>query len=119
MYEPPSLSLGFPLPPGTWPPQFDASIPEKCHAPFSTQWITSYFDHGNLSTRDTDVLHIVSSVSHRPSIYTMSDERSGGFVQCKMIPGMSNLMHTSDINPRTKHRRDPEKAAQAYFEALA
>ncbi|KAH9918264.1 Alpha/Beta hydrolase protein [Fomitopsis serialis] len=179
LQEPPSLCLGMPLPPGTWSPQIDPSIPEKCHEPFFTQWITSYFDHGDLSTRDTNVLsYIVPSVSRRPTIYAMSPEdrqefveevpegpamfctmaqalamyrracfdrdvrarlpelkvwsltgdvtpsfsiasfwtiqdedkeRGGGFVNYKMIPGVNHFMHWDD----------PEKAIQAYLEALA
>ncbi|KAH9934358.1 uncharacterized protein B0H18DRAFT_1115069 [Fomitopsis serialis] len=39
-------------------------------------------DHGDLSTRGTDVLpHIISSVSRRPSIYTMSREDRREFIE--------------------------------------
>ncbi|KAH9918265.1 Alpha/Beta hydrolase protein [Fomitopsis serialis] len=179
MQEPPSGSLGIPLPAGTWSPGLSPSIPKKWHKSFFTQWITSYFDHGDLSTRDTDVLsYVVPSILRRPSIYSMSDddrrefveevaesaimlstmpqalamyrracfdraaraqlselnvwfltgdvtcsfsiaafwaiqdddnERGGGFVHYKMIPGVNHFMHWDD----------PEKAVQAYLEALA
>ncbi|KAH9918268.1 Alpha/Beta hydrolase protein [Fomitopsis serialis] len=179
LQEPPSISLGMPIPPGTWMPRIDPSIPEKLQLSMFVQWGTSYFDHGDLATRDPNVLsYIVPSVSRRPSIYAMSDEdrqdfmedvseskimvsvtsqslamfrkacfdpdvrarlpelkiwtlagdatvsfaiasfwtiqdedkeRGSGFVNYKMIPGANHYVHWDD----------PEKAVQAYIEALA
>lgn len=38
-----------------------------------SQWITSYFQHGDISTRDPDVLsYIVPSIVRAPTIYNMS-----------------------------------------------
>ncbi|OCB85143.1 hypothetical protein A7U60_g7768 [Sanghuangporus baumii] len=73
MQEPPSIIFGLPLPPKLWSPHMDTSIPADLQTPFYTRWITSYFDHGDLSTRDVDVLsYIVPSASRAPSIYNMS-----------------------------------------------
>ncbi|THH19421.1 hypothetical protein EW146_g1768 [Bondarzewia mesenterica] len=71
--EPPSIAFGLPFPPQTFSPQIDTSIPAKARIPAFTLWITSYFQHGDLSTRDTNVLEYVLPATFRmPSIWNMS-----------------------------------------------
>lgn len=63
------------MPPGAWFFEMDESIPLQHRRRMGTIWITSYFDHGDLSTRDPSVLsYIVPSVTRAPSIYSMSPD---------------------------------------------
>ncbi|KAI0313213.1 hypothetical protein OF83DRAFT_572960 [Amylostereum chailletii] len=71
--EPPSSLLGTPVPPATWSPTRDPTIPAHLQIPLTASWITSYFDHGDLAARDRDALsHVVPSLLRTPSVYTMS-----------------------------------------------
>ncbi|KZT03859.1 uncharacterized protein LAESUDRAFT_738141 [Laetiporus sulphureus 93-53] len=75
MHEPPALALGLPIAPAAWSPHIDFSVPECIRPQMFTPWITSYFNHGDLSTRNRDVLsYIVPSLDRIPSIYNMSAE---------------------------------------------
>ncbi|KAI0828547.1 hypothetical protein BC628DRAFT_1533941 [Trametes gibbosa] len=76
LQEPPTGALGTPLPPKAWTPQIDTTVPAELRDPFFTQWITSYFTHGDLSTRSLDVLsYVIPSTSRVPSIFNMSAEQ--------------------------------------------
>ncbi|KAI0666397.1 hypothetical protein C8Q78DRAFT_984275 [Trametes maxima] len=75
MYEPPTVALGSPRPPQLWSPLIDTTLPEKARVAATTPFLTGYFDHGNLSTRDVEVLsYYVPSLSRVPTIYNLSDE---------------------------------------------
>jgi hypothetical protein len=67
--EPPSIALGLPLPASNWSPHMSPTIPADKHSAMFTSWITSYFDHGDLSTRDVSVLsyHVPSPFADPPS----------------------------------------------------
>lgn len=71
--DPPSVSFGLPLPPKTFTPQIDTFIPaEKQNAAF-TIWLTSYFQHGDLSTRDLNILeYVLPALSRAPTIWNMT-----------------------------------------------
>ncbi|KAI0666401.1 hypothetical protein C8Q78DRAFT_984281 [Trametes maxima] len=74
LYEPPTVAIGSALPPKIWSPQIDQSIPAELRGKFFTQWITSYFKHGDLSTRDLDTLsYVVPATFRAPSIYGIPD----------------------------------------------
>ncbi|KAI0942664.1 hypothetical protein AcW1_003230 [Taiwanofungus camphoratus] len=76
LQEPPSVALGTALPPKSWSPQVDTTIPPEARDPVFTRWITAYFTHGDLSTRDPDVLeYVVPATFRAPSIYNMSAEQ--------------------------------------------
>lgn len=76
LQEPPTVALGTPLPPKAWSPQIDTTIQESDRDPLFTQWITSYFRHGDLSKRDLDLLtYVVPATFRAPSVFTMSDEQ--------------------------------------------
>lgn len=80
--EPSTESFGLPTPPQLWSPAVDVSIPIDDKLPFFVQWITSYFDHGDLSTRDFDsISYIVPSLRRAPTIYTMTEEERARIVQ--------------------------------------
>lgn len=79
--EPPTVSLGTDLPPKAWSPQIDSTIPAELRGPFFAQWITSYFKHGDLSTRNLDELcYVVPTTTKVPSIFSMSDEQQAEIV---------------------------------------
>ncbi|KAJ7592218.1 Alpha/Beta hydrolase protein [Mycena floridula] len=91
MQDPPSLIFGLPSPPANWAPQVDTSIPEETRTPMFTRWITSYFDHGDLSTKSWDSLaYVLPSTSRRPTIYAMSAEEITEMIEDTVdeIPGM-------------------------------
>ncbi|EAU83888.2 hypothetical protein CC1G_11982 [Coprinopsis cinerea okayama7 len=78
LQDPPSVALGLPIPPGSWGPSLDASIPPKDIIPFTMQWLTGYFDHGDVSPRDPSALsHVVPSTQFVPTIYSMHSQISG------------------------------------------
>ena len=57
----------------TWSPTIDTSIPPETRIPLFNHWITSYFAHGDLSTRDPAQLsYVVPTPARAPSIYSMS-----------------------------------------------
>ena len=73
--EPPAPILGLSMPPGAWFFEMDESIPLQHRRRMGTIWITSYFDHGDLTSRDPSVLsYIVPSITRAPTIYNMSPE---------------------------------------------
>ncbi|KAI0635407.1 Alpha/Beta hydrolase protein [Trametes polyzona] len=74
LHEPPTVAIGTPLPPKVWSPQIDQSIPAEHRDAFFAQWVTSYFKHADLSTRDLDAIsYILPATFRAPSIYSMSD----------------------------------------------
>ncbi|KAI0368496.1 hypothetical protein BV20DRAFT_969126 [Pilatotrama ljubarskyi] len=76
LQEAPTVAIGSPIPPKGWSPQLDNSIPAEDRGPLSTQWITSYFKHGDLSTRDLNALtYVVPATFRAPSIFSMTDEQ--------------------------------------------
>ncbi|KDR73326.1 hypothetical protein GALMADRAFT_142438 [Galerina marginata CBS 339.88] len=67
------IILGLPMPEKNWAPFVVEGIPADKRLPFFVQWLTSYFDHGDLSKRDLDSLeYVVPSTSKPGSIYSMS-----------------------------------------------
>lgn len=80
--EPPSVAIGADSPPQIWSPQIDTSIPEDIRLPMFTQWITSYFHHGDLSTRNTSVLsYVLPATFHAPSIFNMTSSQMSSIVE--------------------------------------
>ncbi|KAF4596297.1 hypothetical protein EYR40_008016 [Pleurotus pulmonarius] len=73
MQDPPSLAFGLPLPPKTYSPQVDQAIPAEKRSTAATIWLTSYFNHGDLGSRDPDVLEYVLPALFRvPTIWCMT-----------------------------------------------
>lgn len=67
------IALGLPSPAKNWVPLLEQSIPEDLRWMAFVQWMTAYFDHGDLSTRDLDVLsYVLPGTSRVPSIFNMS-----------------------------------------------
>ena len=48
-------------------------MPVEARTPFFSHWITSYFKHGDLTTRDPKAIsYVVPTTSRAPTIYSMS-----------------------------------------------
>ncbi|EJC99595.1 uncharacterized protein FOMMEDRAFT_160017 [Fomitiporia mediterranea MF3/22] len=93
MEEPPSVCLGLPIPPRIWSPLIDTSIPESERTPFHMSWITSYFDHGDLSSHDIDAIsYAAPSMHHAPSIYNMSTEDTEELFVADVVGPETNAM---------------------------
>ncbi|KAI0922398.1 hypothetical protein AcV7_005942 [Taiwanofungus camphoratus] len=79
MQEPPEVALGTYFPPQSWSPQLETSIPTADQNPAFVQWITSYFQHGDLSTRNPDVLQYVLPATFRaPTVFNMTPDQLAG-----------------------------------------
>lgn len=73
MQDPPSVGFGLPLPPKIFSPQIDPFIPADKQSTAFVIWITSYFQHGDLASRDVDVLeYVLPSLSRAPTIWNMT-----------------------------------------------
>ncbi|KAI0347358.1 hypothetical protein BDW22DRAFT_1321927 [Trametopsis cervina] len=82
MQEPPAPIIGTPMPHGAWFFEMDQSIPEASRQRMGTIWITSYFDHGDLSSRDTSLLqYIVPSVTRAPTIYSLNEDEIAHIIE--------------------------------------
>ncbi|KAH9931957.1 Alpha/Beta hydrolase protein [Fomitopsis serialis] len=82
--DPPSLALGYSLPAETWTHNQILSIPEQQREQLGLQWLTAYFDHGDLSTRDKS--------PRAPTIYNMSaEERTAMIEPVKELPIMLGM----------------------------
>ncbi|KAL0581927.1 hypothetical protein V5O48_000157 [Marasmius crinis-equi] len=74
-YEAAPMILGLPPPPQSWLPLTDTTIPAASRLRAFSQWATSYFDHGDLSSRDPEQLEwVVASPSSVPTFYTFGTE---------------------------------------------
>ena len=62
------------MPEKTWGPAFDTQIPEHERVPYQVLWLTSWFDHADLTKRDlNDLTYALPSTRKVPSIYTMHE----------------------------------------------
>ncbi|KAM5543802.1 hypothetical protein V8D89_002419 [Ganoderma adspersum] len=74
LQEPPTVSLGRSNPPDAWTPLVDETMPQAARTSFFSHWITSYFKHGDLTTRNLDeISYIIPTPSRAPTIYSMSE----------------------------------------------
>ncbi|KAF9483196.1 alpha/beta-hydrolase [Pholiota conissans] len=69
-YEPPPVTFGLPNAEKNWMPIFDVTIPEAPRIQMVAQWITAYFNHGDLTKRDPNALeYVVPATDKSPSIF--------------------------------------------------
>ena len=59
--DPPCQALGFPMPSGGWTPLIDPDISDEDRGPAFAKWVSSYFKHGDLSSRDFSQLKLRAS----------------------------------------------------------
>ncbi|KAK7053255.1 hypothetical protein VNI00_003881 [Paramarasmius palmivorus] len=70
-YEAAPMIIGLPPPRQSWLPLTDDQLPRESRLKAFAQWATSFFDHGDLSTRDLDQLSwVVASPNHTPTFFT-------------------------------------------------
>jgi hypothetical protein len=70
--EPAPIILGLPTPEQNWAPLIDTSIPEHLRLAAFGQWVTAYFDHGDLSKRDLSTISWVLPATDRiPTIFNI------------------------------------------------
>ncbi|KAF7354618.1 AB hydrolase-1 domain-containing protein [Mycena sanguinolenta] len=67
MLQTPSLALGLPTPSGWLIPHTDPDIPAEARGPAFAKWVSSYFLHGDLSTRSMDQLTYNNFDPDRPA----------------------------------------------------
>lgn len=73
--EPPSHALGIPNPPRDYVPLQDDDLLPEARGPAFAKWVSSYYIHGDLSTRDLDELNYrTGDPSRKPSIENMTTE---------------------------------------------
>lgn len=93
LVEPPSVSIGTPFPPQTWSPTIDTSIPADVRQAAFIEWITSYFQHGDLSTRDPNVLSFyIPALFHTPSVFNMTDAQVAAMTNPATAAGSDELI---------------------------
>ncbi|CAK5275957.1 unnamed protein product [Mycena citricolor] len=66
LYQPPTVVFGIPNPEGMHVPQTDPEVPRAEMGPFFARWATSFFLHGDLSTRDLRNLSYSRTDPNRP-----------------------------------------------------
>jgi hypothetical protein len=59
----------------------DMSIPSQHRTPLFAQWVSGYFQHGDLTTRDSNVISVVPSTSRLPSIWTFTTEEKEDMIE--------------------------------------
>ncbi|KAI0325572.1 hypothetical protein GY45DRAFT_1330121 [Cubamyces sp. BRFM 1775] len=75
LYEPPTVAIGCPRPLQLWTPHIDTTIPEKERGSATVLWLSAYFEHGDLSSRDPEILtYCVPSFSRAPTLFNMSED---------------------------------------------
>jgi len=81
LLEPPCVALGIKDPPKGYGPLHDGTIPPAERGAAFVKWVSSYFTHGDLSTRDPDILNYRNpSSSREPSVSNMSPEEFNSMV---------------------------------------
>ncbi|KAJ7740578.1 hypothetical protein B0H16DRAFT_1566845 [Mycena metata] len=79
LLQSPSLALGLPSPPGFLIPHTDPEIAPEARGPAFAKWVSSYFLHGDLSTRNIDELTYNNIDALRaPTIETLRPEELFG-----------------------------------------
>ncbi|KAF7376910.1 AB hydrolase-1 domain-containing protein [Mycena sanguinolenta] len=75
MFQAPSLAFGLPTPKGLLIPHDDPDIPVEARGPAFAKWVSSYFIHGDLSTRNTNNLTYNNTNPDKPpTIGTLKPE---------------------------------------------
>ncbi|TFK82036.1 hypothetical protein K466DRAFT_501047 [Polyporus arcularius HHB13444] len=107
LHETTQVAIGLPPAPKSWTPQYDTSIAPDQALRIGVQWLTSYFRHGDLSTRSLEVLEYVVPATFRPpSIFTMSDAEVSQIVSYDLV-GPDATWHMAS---RTQLRKSYERA---------
>ncbi|KAJ4478454.1 hypothetical protein J3R30DRAFT_816922 [Lentinula aciculospora] len=91
MQESSSNALGLPAPPQNWVPLdiSDPTIPAVHQYTAFAQWVSAYFDHGDLSTRDPNVISWVVPSSFTPfTVFNMTRNQYDTIVDTSSNPAL-------------------------------
>ncbi|KAJ3755385.1 hypothetical protein EV360DRAFT_72908 [Lentinula raphanica] len=91
MQESSSNALGLPAPPQNWVPLdiSDPTIPAAHQYTAFAQWVSAYFDHGNLSSKDPNVISWVVPSSFTPfTVFNMSRSQYDSIVDTTDNPAL-------------------------------
>jgi len=73
LYEGAPIMYGLPMPEKNWAPFLVESIPPEDRLPAFGQWVTGYFDHKSVESRDlNDLTYVLVSTNRSGTIYNMS-----------------------------------------------
>ncbi|KAG5351270.1 hypothetical protein C0989_007164 [Termitomyces sp. Mn162] len=76
VYDPAPIVLGLPTPEQNWTPLLDTYVPEGLRLGAFGQWVTGYFDHGDLAKRDLSSLSwVLPSSSPIPTFFQIPAEK--------------------------------------------
>ncbi|KAG6867682.1 hypothetical protein C0993_012450 [Termitomyces sp. T159_Od127] len=76
IYDPAPIVLGLPTPDQNWTPFLDTYVPEGLRLAAFGQWVTGYFDHGDLAKRDPSTLSwVLPSASRIPTFFNIPAEK--------------------------------------------
>ena len=113
--DPPSHALGFPVPSGGYTPLLDQDIPEEARGPAFAKWVSSYYKHGDLSSRDVSQLNQrEGDTSKKPTTDTIPLEELltitdfGPAAKCETFIIDSHQFISAFINQTTKALFDPK-----------
>jgi len=113
--DPPSHALGFPVPSGGYTPLMDQDIPEEARGPAFAKWVSSYYIHGDLSSRDLSQLNQrEGDTSKKPTTETIPIDELltitdfGPAAKCEAFIVDSHQFISAFINQTTKALFDPQ-----------
>ncbi|KAG6878161.1 hypothetical protein C0992_008538 [Termitomyces sp. T32_za158] len=74
--DPAPIVLGLPTPDQNWTPLLDTYVPEGLRLAAFGQWVTGYYDHGDLAKRDLSTLSwVIPSASRIPTFFNIPAEK--------------------------------------------
>ncbi|GLB44327.1 hypothetical protein LshimejAT787_1602570 [Lyophyllum shimeji] len=75
LLDPPSQGLGIPNPPNAYNPLWDDDLPPETRGPAFGKWVSSYFHHEDLLSRDISLLSMrAPDASKTPTIESLTHE---------------------------------------------
>jgi hypothetical protein len=113
--DPPCQALGFPIPSGGYTPLTDPDIPKDALGPAFAKWVSSYYKHGDLSSRDFSQLKLRDGdTSKQPTtdtipleeLLTITDFRPGA--KCETFLIDSGHFFSAVIKQTMKALFDPQ-----------
>ena len=113
--DPPSHALGFPIPSGGYSPLTDHNIPEEARGPAFARWVSSYYKHGDLGSRDFSQLNQrEGDTSKKPTTDTIPLEELltiadfAPAAKCEAFIVDSHQFLSAFMNQTTKALFDPQ-----------
>ncbi|KAG6860866.1 hypothetical protein C0995_006546 [Termitomyces sp. Mi166 len=101
--------LGIPTPPGGYIPLFDSSLSPEQKAVAFSKWISSYYQHGDLSSRDISELRLSLcgyDLLRQPTTQTMTPAELGSSASFTANTKYDTLLIVPDFFPVLKTQTD-------------